>query len=258
MLHRPVRINKGLLALATLAAVFLLGTPQTARANINIYLQEDAGSIFLVGTGADFTSATFTGTFGPGGVGGTDFSVTIEGGSSTNNATLSDLLNSTNAIQNTSSATHTLHVWVSQANYTLPAGTPLSVESGLGGSVNNGTLTLANIYQAYADKNNNQLGTPAAGPAITDFTNGPQTAAANGSTFDTGSAVGAFSRTGNFSLTSVANIALTAGSKINFSAHVNVTGPGTVIPEPSTMALAGLGSLGLIGYALRRRRSLGA
>jgi len=32
----------------------------------------------------------------------------------------------------------------------------------------------------------------------------------------------------------------------------------TVAPEPSTMALAGLGALGLIGYGLRRRKALGA
>jgi len=32
----------------------------------------------------------------------------------------------------------------------------------------------------------------------------------------------------------------------------------TAIPEPSTMALAGLGALGLIGYGLRRRKALGA
>ncbi len=29
-------------------------------------------------------------------------------------------------------------------------------------------------------------------------------------------------------------------------------------PEPSTMAIAGLGALGMIGYGLRRRKALGA
>jgi hypothetical protein len=38
MLHRPVRINKGLLALAALGTVFLLGTPQSARATLAIFL----------------------------------------------------------------------------------------------------------------------------------------------------------------------------------------------------------------------------
>ena len=31
-----------------------------------------------------------------------------------------------------------------------------------------------------------------------------------------------------------------------------------VVPEPSTLAIAGLGALGMIGYGLRRRRALGA
>jgi len=32
----------------------------------------------------------------------------------------------------------------------------------------------------------------------------------------------------------------------------------TPVPEPSTMAIAGLGALGMIGYGLRRRKALGA
>jgi hypothetical protein len=34
--------------------------------------------------------------------------------------------------------------------------------------------------------------------------------------------------------------------------------PSVVVPEPSTMALTGLGALGLIGYGLRRRKAKGA
>jgi len=39
---------------------------------------------------------------------------------------------------------------------------------------------------------------------------------------------------------------------------LNVEGAITSVPEPSTMAIAGLGALGLIGYGLRRRKALGA
>jgi hypothetical protein len=41
---------------------------------------------------------------------------------------------------------------------------------------------------------------------------------------------------------------------------VNITGTSTVagvVPEPSSMALAGLGALGFIGYGLRRRKASG-
>jgi hypothetical protein len=243
---------------ARIASIAMLGTilamcAPPAHADLALFLQEDAGNIFEVAHTTDFNPAgvVFSGNFGPGGVGGTDFFVTIQSASSDDGATLSDLLTGTNRITNNSGATHTLMVWASQNNYSLPAGTPLRVESGMSGTVSIGTLTLSNIFQAYADKGNDLLGTPTAGAAITDFTNGPQTGVLNGSTFDTGSASGLFTRTGSYSLTQVANIQLTAGGRMNFSAHEHVT----AVPELSTMAIAGLGALGLIGYGLRRRRA---
>jgi hypothetical protein len=244
------RLTARIAPIAILGATLAIGVVP-AHADLNIYLQEDAGQIVLVGTAANFTSVSFSGTFGPLGIGGMDFRVTIDGASSDNGGTLSDLLSSDNAIANISGATHTLHVWASQNDYTLPAGSPLLVESSMGGSVNVPTLTLSSIFQAYADRNNNLLGTPFPGPAITDFTNGTQNAIPNGTAFDTGSVFGFFSRTGNYSLTQVSNIRLTAGGIMNFSAHENLT----PVPEPSTMAIAGLGALGLIGYGLLRRRA---
>jgi hypothetical protein len=242
------RLTERIAPIAILGAILTVGVVP-AHASLNIYLQEDAGAIVNVGTAADFTSVVFSGTFGPTGIGGTDFAVVIQGASSANGGAKSNLLSSTNSITNLTGATHTLHVWASQNNYTLPAGTPLEIESGMGGSINTPTLTLTGIFQAYADKNNNLLGS---GTAITDFTNGLQNATSAGNTFDTGSAFGAFARTAGqpYSLTQVANVQLTALAQINFAAHENVT-----VPEPSTMAIAGLGALGLIGYGLRRRRA---
>jgi hypothetical protein len=243
------RLTARIAPIAMLGAILAIGVVP-AHADLNIYLQEDGGAIVLVGTASSFTSVAFSGTFGPTGIGGTDFRVTLDGASSDNSSPESDLLSSDNSILNISGATHTLHVWASENNYTMPTGSPLIIESSLGGSVNVPTLTLSNIFQAYADRNNNLLGTPFPGPAITDFTNGTQTAIPNGTAFDTGSATGLFTRTGNYSLTTVANIRLTAGGHVNFSAHENA-----IVPEPSTMAIAGLGALGLIGYGLRRRRA---
>jgi hypothetical protein len=217
----------------------LLGTPQLARADLRIYLQEDGGAITLVGSGASFTSASFNGTFG-------NFNVTIFGGASNNTSTLSSLLSSAVSVQNTSGASHTLRLYVTQDGYSLPIGSPLSVESGLGGSVNNGAVGLTGIFQAWADRNNNLLG-------MTDFTNGPQNATQNGSTFDTGSAFGLFTRTGLYSVTSVANFFLSGGGTVNYSDHVNLSA--AAVPAPAGIILALSGAPCLIGAWLRRRKA---
>ena len=130
--------------------------------------------------------------------------------------TPSDLLSSTTSVQNLAGSTKTLNLAVFQDDYTLPTGSPLVVESSLGGSVNSGTLSMSNIFQAYASSTNN---------TAFDFTNGPQTATLNGSTFQTGSATGVFNRIAGspYALSSNVAINLTAGGKINFSDQVNVT-----------------------------------
>jgi len=239
---------------AVLAGIVLLGAPQSARAGfLNLYLQEDGGPIILVASSPG-PVVSFTGDFSIGGASvfgsGGDFSVAAFGGFKNNAAVKSSLLESTTSVVNNTGSTHTLHLWVSANDYTLPVGSPLVVESSLGGSVDQGTLTLTNIFQAYADKNNNLL---PFGTSITDFTNGSQSATMNGTSFDTGSAAGLFTRTGDYSLTSVTNFELSGGSTANFSSHVNVT---AVVPEPATVVLA-LIALPVVGaYSWRRRKTL--
>jgi hypothetical protein len=225
----------------------MLAVPGSARADLEIALSYDNGARVVVATGASFGAVSFTNTFGAAGVGdATGFTVNVFGGSSDNGSVLSDLLSSTTSVTNNGTATHTLHLFVTQTDYTLPVGSPLKMESGLGGSVNTPTLTLSNIYQAWIDQANALFGMPAGG------TNGLQTAAANGSTFDTGSASGNFARSGNFSLTAEANFQLTAGGKANYSAHVNVTNPAVPAPAGIVLALTGLPLLTI----WRRRRKV--
>jgi hypothetical protein len=215
-----------------MAAVVVAGlaATTTTKAEIALALSEDGGPAFTIVASSltDFSALSFTGPFG-------DFNVQIQGGSSTNAANQSTLLGSANRVTNSnlvSPGTHTLHLWVTQTNYTLPPGTPLSVESGMGGSINTPTLTLTNMFQAYADHNNNLFG-------ITDFTNGPQTGLSGGTTFDTGGVTGAFSRDGTpYSVTSIANIQLTAGGQANYSDHVNLNPP-AVVPAPPALFLVG-------------------
>jgi hypothetical protein len=235
------------LFVAALVGTAILGFPASARADLEIALQEDGvdggdgvGVRHVVATAASFTAATYSGTYG-------DFTVTVFSGSSDNAADLSDLLSSTNKVKNNAGTAKTLRLWVTQDGYTLPLGSPLSVESGLAGTVNTGTIGFTGIFQAYADKNNNLFGTG-------DFTNGAQNASPNGSSFDTGSATGSFTRSGDYSLTSVTVFDMSGGASGNFSAHVNVTAPATA-PAPAgvVLALSALPFLG-IGSWLGRRK----
>jgi uncharacterized repeat protein (TIGR01451 family) len=168
----------------------------------------NGGADVVVSTAPDFTSTSYSNIYG-------DFTVRSLGAASDNGAASSDLLSSTTSVHNNGASTLTLYLTAFQDNYTLPAGSPLAVESGLGGSVNVGALSLSNIFQAYASSTNN---------TTFDFTNGPQTAAQTGTTFDTGSATGSFSRVvGNpYSVSSTATITLSAGGTINYSSHVTL------------------------------------
>ncbi|MDB5311192.1 MAG: hypothetical protein JWO38_5394 [Gemmataceae bacterium] len=227
-----------------LVGAALVGAPSQASAAFQIALQEAGvlgGARTTVASGPDFTTASFTGTYG-------DFTVKVFSGASDNGADLSDLLSSTTSVTNNSNTTKTLTLYVSQTNYTLPAGGPLELESGLGGSKNQGTtVTLANIFRAYADKHNNLFGTA-------DQGNGPQSAVASGNTFDTGSATSLFHRLGvvtPYSLTSVITLQISAGGKVGFSAHENLTP--TPAPAGLALALAGMPFLGLGAWVRRRQ-----
>lgn len=227
---------------AVVVGITVLGSATPARAAFEIALQEagvNGGAPLVVASGADFSNISFNGTFG-------DFTVDVLGGSSHNGATLSDLLSSTTRVTNNSGTTQTLTIIVSQTNYTLPVGSTMAVESGLGGSVSTGTLTMTNIFQAYADAGNTLRGTTA-------FTTGSQTATPNGSTFDTGSATGTFLRTGSYSLTTITTFTLSGGGVANFSSHENLNAPSAVpVPSGLVLALTGIPVLGLGAWVRRR------
>jgi len=229
------------LVVAALVGYAYLGAPTPAHAAFNIYLDSGSGQTLVATGNADFGIASFSGTYN-------GFVVKVLAATSDNGATLSDLQSSTLSVQNTNASTKTLTVTVTQTNYSLPAGTPLFVESGLSGSISSGTLGMTGIFQAYADKNNAVQGTGG-------FTNGVQNGIQSGSTYDTGSKIGLFNRTAGspYSLTTVSTLMMSAGGKVNLSSTVNVT----PVPAPAgvVLALSSLPFLG-IGTWLRRRRAM--
>lgn len=224
--------------MVALATALLLGTSQSARADLELALSVDGNLYSVVATAPDFTSLSFSSPTYNG-----IFKVNMTGGSSDNDATLSDLLGSTTSVKNLTGSTHTIAIKLTETNYTLPAGSPLVVESALGGSFNTGgSVGLAGIFQAYADKSNTLFGT-------SDYTNGPQNAVQNGTSFSTGSASGIFFRTGTYSVTSITTLVVDAGTTVGYQNHVNLN----PVPEPGTMAAALIGLALVGGYRLRRR-----
>lgn len=223
---------------ALLAGAALFAAPNSARATFELSIRIDGGPMTLVASGADFGAISYTGTAS--GI----FDIRILGGSSTNGNALSDLLGSTTRVTNLTGANHVLQVFLTQTNYSLPSGNPLIVSSSMGGTVNTGTVVLTNIFQAYADATNAAYGTGG-------FTNGPQTAVASGSSFDTGSVSGLFTRSGDYSLTSVVTLDMSGGAVMNYSNQINVQN----VPAPAglVLALSGMPVLG-VGTWLRRRK----
>jgi len=57
-----------------------------------------------------------------------------------------------------------------------------------------------------------------------------------------------------FTLQNEMDVTIAAGQSAQLTGTTIITG----VPEPSTMAIAGIGALGMIGYGLRRRKALGA
>jgi PEP-CTERM motif len=70
-----------------------------------------------------------------------------------------------------------------------------------------------------------------------------------------GSSTGSFTATAPYSLTEVLTINFTSAGSVNLSSDSRAS---FAVPEPSSMAMAGLGALGFIAYGLRRRKAQGA
>ena len=237
---RPKGWLIGLMALAM--GLCVLGTPPQASADFVLALSEDGGPITTVFTGPSFNPVTASGTFG-------DFNYTFFSATAFNGAGGSNLLSSTTQITSTSPSTHTLMLFVSNQDYTLPLGPELAVRSGMGGTYGSEpNFTAGATFRMWADSGNGLITIPGT------FSNGLQVAipsSGNGVTFDTGvDPNGIFTRlAGPYSLTTRTNFTMTGLGDVNFSSHVRVS----AVPEPG-LALIGLMGVGLLGLFIGVRR----
>jgi hypothetical protein len=170
---------------------------------------------------------------------------------------MSELDSSALSLLNVSSVAQTIQIQVSAIGYTAPttSDTNITLLSHVGGTVFIGGGANSFSYQSCVDPSNmlrsvgsqgiacfnNSFGSGLSTPAITTASAFQDTKTAS---------IGPLS--GPFSVSESYIITLAAGSQINWSASTTLAGPAP-IPEPNSLALAGLGFLGF-GLLLKRFR----
>jgi len=158
----------------------------------------------------------------------------------------------TTLINTASSGSITVYLSIGSNGFTVPTA-PFTVTTSVSATVVTGSAANLLSYNSYMEMNNGQnstTGTTTASPQTLNIT-----AAASGledsQTFSVASTGGT-----PYGMTEIFRLTLGHGSSITLSSSTVATP--SAAPEPSTMAIAGIGALGMIGYGLRRRKAMGA
>jgi hypothetical protein len=234
---------------ATIAMAGLLGVGMAtpARADLQIQLSLDGSSWTTEAEGSSGTAVSY-GYPSAETLGAFTIQTLSTASNSPGSSVQSVLFGSDTFIKNTGSTTATLYITMSDTGFKMPY-SPVTVDSHVGGTVitpGSGNLM---TYQSYIDPANGQNTT-------TGYSPGPQDSK-NGLTIKSGSFDNdayltlAKNLSSQYSVTEYFKITLSAGSEINFSSSTTLT-----TPEPSSLVLAGLGGISVVGFALRRRRTM--
>jgi hypothetical protein len=253
------------MAVATVGAVMLsVSRPAMAAAGIEVFVQSGGSTIAYYDSGV--TSSFTTPTFTIGAYTGEVETVNTNFPGVANLGSMSTTANITTV--GSSPATLTITVMI------VDSSTAMATGSGMGGSLTdplskwtNPTANPVVVSSASSFATNSTV----TGGLVTTTTyfDSPPAATFMGSTAGPVSSQNNTNTSGNsFNSTGMANpgpgyslseqIVLTginpSAAGFNFGGTSSVTS----VPEPTSLAIAGIGGLGLIGYGLRRRKALGA
>lgn len=243
------KIRPFLNGIAAMAVIAALSGVQSAHALEEVSITVDGNTQSFTAPNGQLASGSVTNFHG----------VTITATSLSNSpntgGTSVFVLGSTIQVKDVDGLNHTVVISVGDTNFAAPTTPPaLSALSSISGTVVIGGTSSSTIsLQSYINQDNSQNGTTGVTTGLQNtLTQGGLNAAGTYVLANGTATVGSLST--GYSMTSVTDISLKAGANFNVSTQVSLTS----VPEPSTMAIAGLGALGMIGYGLRRRKALGA
>lgn len=235
---------KRIATISAMAVVLALGTAGSAQANLEIQLSLNGTTWTTVDSGPSGGILTFNSASS----GWSTSSIKIQALSTSSNSPgipgLSELEGSTLSLTNLASTTKTLYIKLGDTGFLSPIVPPgyLVFDSNIGGIVL-GKPDNSLVYQSYVDPANGQNTT-------TGLTTGPQTPSiiASGGYFDDAT-TNVYSLASGYSMTEYFKVTLGGGGKLSFTTATTLT----LVPEPTSLAIAALCGIGLAGYGLRRR-----
>jgi len=265
-----IRFRKFLPLVAVLACVVTLAAPTQARADLYLQITDSAGTI-NVGPVPGSPTALPTGTLAYTGLSANgEFFISALVTGYTQTAAQGELLTTDLSITRIAAGSGTITFTASGNNFSLPAGNPLQVFSGAGGTYTpqveipaigaGGSAALT--FQSYFDASNTLTGTA----STTGLQPANPPSSTTPATFDTGEVTGLFARPNPlYSLRNDTVITLdngvnaftlvgtdpVGGSVLGFQGHTITR----AVPAPAGLVLAFSALPALGGYWLRRRKS---
>jgi hypothetical protein len=230
-------------SLTAMAAALVLGHSAPARANLQIQINGTE-----VGSPISSDTVAFSGTKG-----GLTFNLLATNSDSPGEGATALLTGASLTVTNKTGSTHTVIITLGDTGFTTPTAPPgyIALNSSVGGSVNKLNAKNALVFQSYVDPTDKQNN-------LSGFTPGPQTPDITGTSslsFNDSASTSITSLAATYSITEYFKLTLGPKETLNETLNFGSTTTLTLLPEPSSMAIAGLGMLGMIGYGVRRRRS---